>query len=150
MSACWACSIGDCSSVFSREHLISKSLFLDTNITVSGFEWCDDKTINLDSELNLDLLALKILCTHHNNTLTNIDKAAAHLFQVFRETSNLVNSRTKSESRDFKRVVYDINAKKLEQWFLKTLINLTFNKGLYIGLNATQIGYPSEELVNLL
>jgi hypothetical protein len=115
------------------------------DITVSGFDWCNNETQNID----IELLTSKILCTHHNNTLTNIDKAAARLFEIFRETSELVNTRTKYPHQIYKHITYDVNAKKLEQWFLKTLINLCFDQALYIGLSSTRIGYPSEELVKI-
>jgi hypothetical protein len=47
MSNCWAACLSGCSDKISREHLISENLFLDDQMTVEGFPWCNGKQVKI-------------------------------------------------------------------------------------------------------
>lgn len=68
---CWAASLGNCSPKLSREHPISQGVFGDGAIRQSGFR-------NVPAELpgGIDSLSAKILCTHHNSQLSELDDEA--------------------------------------------------------------------------
>ena len=61
----------------------------------------------------------------------------------------LMNKRRNLPRPKYQVISFSINAKKLERWLLKTLINLTFDKGVYIGMDSTLAGYPSDKLVEI-
>ena len=137
---CWASYRGDCSDDISDEHLLSKSLFPEKIVYVSGFEWCKagPKRVGINS------LVRKILCVKHNNALSEIDKEAVAALRLFRydeafqadERGNLLNR---------------INGIRFERWLLKTAINLSVNGDRHIGVGMTgsEIGRPSPYLVEV-
>ena len=121
-SNCWASPLADCGGKISREHLISQALFEEKSIVVKGLDWCSDeaKTIGLSS------LVAKILCEKHNSSLSDLDSAALDAFDVLRETVRLNSVRGKLGSNHWSIKRFVIDGKRLERWFLKTLINLSF------------------------
>ena len=145
MKFCWAACLGGCSGKRSREHIVSPSFFDGESIMVSGFSWCKNK----EKEIGLSSLTAKILCVKHNNDLSDVDIAAAHAFDVFREASKLSNIRKKMKPRLWRVVKYSIHGLLLERWFLKTLINISSNSEYRIGNLAKKAGQPSESLVKI-
>lgn len=142
---CWAACLGDCGDKISREHLVSASLFSEGNLQVQGFDWCKGKTV----EVGIAGLTAKILCVKHNNDLSPIDTAGAQAFATFREIRRLANVREKLKPgyRGVKR--YRIDGVGLERWFLKTLINLCFDREYPIGGGSQVAGRPSDDLVRI-
>lgn len=130
MGSCWAECIGGCNGGISREHVVSKSLFQSTALHVKGFPWCKDdfRTVGIES------LTSKILCQNHNNNLSQLDNEASNLFNAIREYCRLesVRKNTTSLAR-ISRSATLVNAKLLERWFLKTLLNLSLSRDYYIG-----------------
>lgn len=141
---CWASSLGDCSEKLTREHYVSKGLFGRDVINVQGFHWCKDKMVTI----GLGSLTAKILCERHNHELSRIDDAAVRAYNVFREFNRVTNIR-RSKPTNKKREVkaYRIDGPRLERWLLKTLINLTFDRGISIGLAAPTEGGLDSDLV---
>lgn len=121
---CWASHSGNCSDKISREHVISRSLFSGPKLTVEGFDWCKEP-----KSIGINALTRKVLCTYHNSSLSPADEAIALL-------NNAVNS-----PRAFARIV----GRDLENWFLKTLVNVSIGTGdhIGIGMNDSQPGWPS-------
>lgn len=138
--------MGGCSSGISREHVFSKSLFLSTEITVQGFAWCKDEPKNI----GIGSLTAKILCGKHNSGLSPVDSAAAKAFDVLREQNLLANQRKERSLKTLLNVVrFHIDAKLLERWFLKTLLNLTYQGDYFIGSSGIAKGEPPLDLVEI-
>src|SRR3972149_5105096 len=99
MNNCWAESLGDCDGGISREHIVSKSLFVSSYVDVKGFEWCKEET----ERIGLASLTKKVLCRKHNSQLSKIDSAAAHAFDVLRRQTKLSNDRSKQPEKKYKK-----------------------------------------------
>jgi len=144
MVNCWASKLNDCCNNFSREHLVSASLFPKSNsIFVQGFKWC----LNEKREIGLASLTSKILCKHHNNSLSELDTAAGHAFNNFEYISRLITEANETNGR-FKVKETHINALLLERWLLKTLINICYEQNQLIG-SGSEPGIPDENLVRI-
>lgn len=128
-SRCWAHYRADCDRGMSKEHLISKSLFNDLPVYVSGFDWCmgEEKCVGINS------LQRKFLCEKHNNDLSGADAAAMQAIDAF-ETggSELV-----------------LNGVLLERWLVKTAVNLSIGGKFHIGsgMSDSTPGWPSPYLL---
>jgi hypothetical protein len=142
---CWAKCLGDCSEKISREHVISRALFLDHEVTVHGFPWC--KTT--PKKIGLPNLTAKILCRKHNSDLSDLDTVGAAAFDAIRDSMRLSQVRAKMKPRIWQIKRYRIDGPKLERWFLKTLINLSFEQAYRIGQDAAELGEPSKRLVEI-
>jgi hypothetical protein len=145
MPTCWAESLGNCCNKQSREHPVSKSLFSSGVVDVHGFPWCKEKP----AQVGIASLTAKILCRHHNSELSSLDEAALQAFGVFQEACRLTEVRQKMKPTVWNIKKYRINGPKLERWFLKTLINLCFDRGHAIGRDSQAEGRPSERLVRI-
>lgn len=84
-SQCYCAPLGDCSGGMSREHYLSRGI-LDLiargeTLRVEGIP-----AINGGKPIHLrpDGLAAKVLCQHHNNTLTDLDATALRFFTMLR------------------------------------------------------------------
>lgn len=106
---CWASPLGDCAGGQSREHIISKTQFEDDTITVSGMPWCPKP-----KQVGLASLVRKNLCVAHNNRLGAADREAL-LFRL--------SIKAHHQSRILP-VQIKLDARLIEQWLLKTTINL--------------------------
>jgi hypothetical protein len=129
----------------SGEHAVSKGLFTHDVVNVQGLNWCKDepKTIGLNS------LTRKILCTHHNSTLSPVDDAAIAAFDAFRESVRLTDIRQTIKENRWNVVHLPLDGDGLERWFLKTLINLTVGGKEKIGPKSDTPGEPSSDLVDI-
>jgi hypothetical protein len=79
--------------------------------------------------------------------LSPLDSAAAHAFDILRKQTKLSNDRGKRSPKTLLKIErFYIDAKLLERWFLKTLINLTYEKNSLIGTGGTEVGIPPKEL----
>ena len=146
MKICWAESLGNCSGKASREHIVSRNLFEGETVEVCGFSWCK----NEEKEISLSSLTSKILCIKHNNELSEVDEAGGIAFKVLREMTRLSNVREKMKPRIWHIVKHNINGLLLERWFLKTLVNISFNKEYPIGKLSHSDGMPTKELVEII
>lgn len=145
MPDCWAASLGNCDQKISREHLVSQCLFDNDQIVVQGFRWCPTpKAISLSG------LVSKILCKKHNSDLSDLDSAALHAFNVFREGIRLNKAREKIKRPSVWHVkAFCIDGPRLERWFLKTLINVSYRGDIPIGTGNHPPGTPSSTLVEI-
>jgi len=113
----------------SKEHLVSKALFPDQIVYVSGFDWCKDAEI----AVGINALQRKFLCKKHNNDLSPTDLAAKHAIETF-VTAN-------SER--------PLNGLLLERWLVKTAVNISVGGKLHIGcgMSDSKPGWPSPYLL---
>ncbi|HWG18978.1 MAG TPA: hypothetical protein VG225_00525 [Terracidiphilus sp.] len=142
---CWAASLGDCSGGISREHLVSQSLFPTGSVVVQGLHWCKDEP----KPVGIESLTSKILCRKHNSDLSDVDSAAKRTFDTFVESMRLLDARRNLHLRRYTMKRFTINGLLLERWFLKTLINIGFDREWIIGEGGHPAGEPSEELVEI-
>jgi hypothetical protein len=146
MGTCWAESDGQCGGGKSREHMVSKGLFLTPGIRVHGLKWCksEPKSVGVNS------LTATILCRAHNSNLASLDAEAVRTFDALRR--HFTWEATRKEASLISYLAKEtpvINAKLLERWLLKTLINLTYRSKFMIGLDGTEAGIPSKSLIDI-
>jgi len=126
---CWAKSGGGCSPDTTREHLVSKGLWLSRTLQVSGYPWCRDTP----KQVGLGSLTSRILCRAHNNALSPLDQAAKESFQAFRLATTYLKERSAIRPRHWKIRRLESNGPLLERWFLKTAINLAAIGNEHVG-----------------
>lgn len=141
MIKCWASILGGCRGR-SREHLLSKSLWISECLKVKGYPWCKEEEMTIGR----DSLRSHILCAYHNRKLSETDAAAEFAFRTFRKIIQTNNERDQNASNHHGPVTYEIDGKLLERWFLKTTINLTYRQRLHIG-KTDEVGHPEKLLV---
>lgn len=136
---CWAAVCGGCDGGPSNEHLLSKNLFPEGAVKVSGFPWCEGET----KSIGINGLQRQILCRAHNSALSEVDVEAMKVVENFQRATSPRNSATLS--------VDIIDGKKLERWLLKTAINLSYEGILHIGvgMNGSVPGLPSPYLIDV-
>ncbi|HLX00331.1 MAG TPA: hypothetical protein VKR82_16950 [Candidatus Acidoferrales bacterium] len=118
---------------------------MDDVVSVEGLEWCEGKV----RRIGLTGLTSKILCTRHNNALSEVDVGGIKAFDTFRQGTRLSNVRSALRPRIWQVERTTINGPLLERWLLKTLINFTYGRDLPIGRDNLSPGKPSEQLVRI-
>ena len=110
---CWAESLGGCGGGPSREHMISRSQFDGDMITVQGLPWCREaRTVGIGS------LVARNLCRDHNTMLSPADAEAKR----FKDAIGAIGSKPIIPVR------MKFDARRIEQWLLKTTINLALQE----------------------
>jgi hypothetical protein len=152
MHTCWAACLGNCSRKKSKEHIVSKSVFIGDELKIRGFPWCRQTPQLLPKES----LESNILCCKHNKDLSHaVDPAGINAFRVFRKVAELSEQRARAVKNSGivlpEQVKYTIDGPNLERWFLKTLINIVIvgKEKVPIGSNRGNAGEPSQELVEI-
>lgn len=110
---CWASILGDCSGPISREHYISNSIFDGEAVTAFGLSWCKSSPV----ELGLGSATAKVLCRHHNHSLSPFDAEASRLSRFLSEHV---------QDRPLESAELRVNGHNLEKWALKTFVNLGY------------------------
>jgi len=122
MVRCWASVLGDCSDVQSREHYLSRALWLGEGITIKGFDWLhgETKTVGIDS------LVAKILCEKHNNLLSPLDAEAADTFHTITKILEVAQERgkTKLSKRYWRVEEHSADGRLFERWAAKYALGL--------------------------
>jgi hypothetical protein len=144
-SRCWASCLGGCSNKMSREHTITKAMFLDKEIEVSGMPWCVDQP----KKVGLANLTAKVLCVVHNSALSPVDQEALRFAEAMRESFRLLAVRHRLKQKRWTLKKFPIDGPRIERWFLKTLINAACHRGSRIGVDSHHAGLPSQSLVEI-
>ena len=101
-------------------------------------------------KIGLASLVAKILCKKHNSALSELDTAAKNAFDVFRECVRLNHVRQRLKRQPVWNIKHlTIDGPRLERWFLKTLVNLSFGGRWIIGVGTHREGTVSRELVEI-
>jgi hypothetical protein len=146
MQGCWANSLGDCGGGISREHYVSECVFPSQSIFVQGLDFCLDKPKQLRSET----LTAKILCVNHNSRLgETVDWVAGNAFGVLRSFTALRNERSELPKLNWAPLEFSIDARGLETWCLKTMLNFSFGRQFIIGPGSDAVGTIPDELVRI-
>ncbi len=140
MKKCWANNYSTCCGKLSREHYISKSIFEQQFIYVSGLSWCKGK----EKKVSIANLTRKALCEHHNNTLSIIDQAGINAIRIF---EHLMPGKYRTVTTVPESHVVD--GLNFERWLLKTAINLTYQGDMHLGFGMTD-SVPGEPAPYLL
>jgi len=143
MKKCWANKYSPCDGKLSREHYISKSIFEQQFIYVSGLSWCKGE----EKKISIANLTKKVLCEHHNNTLSSVDKAGLNAIRIFEQLIPEKYRTTKTPPESYK-----IDGLNFERWLLKTAINLTYQGDMHLGCGMTDSvpGEPSPYLLQVV
>ncbi|MEL7941686.1 hypothetical protein [Pseudomonas delhiensis] len=128
-SHCWAHKRADCGRGMSKEHLISKCLFPEQKVRVSGFDWC----MGEERVIGINALQRRFLCEKHNNELSDADAAAKKAIDGFEQGGNETL----------------LSGILLERWLVKTAVNLSVGGNLHIGhgMSDSKPGWPSPYLL---
>lgn len=138
---CWATTIGECSKI-SKEHLISKSTFRDDTdykpgvIKGYGLPWNENELV----EIPYAAISAKVLCTFHNNALSDLDAEAGEVAKTFLEVKSIFSQKSTRSSEE--RITFHHSGNLLERWFLKIFINF---QSLY-----AKNTLPPKELVEIV
>lgn len=143
MKECWANEHSACKGKISREHYISQGIFEQQFIYVSGFKWCKGEK----KKISIANMTSKILCQHHNNQLSIVDKAGINAIRIFEQCIPEQYRSVKTEPECF--VIDGIN---FERWLLKIAINLAYKGDKHIGVAMTHSipGIPSPYLLQVV
>jgi hypothetical protein len=128
MVTCWASGMGGCSSIQSGEHYVTRGLWSNTSITISGFDWQKGEA----KLLPVGSLEANILCTTHNSKLgEQVDAEAIKLFKTIGEISQEFQNWQANPPRKKPLLPkrYEAQGKLLERWAAKTLIDFVCVEG---------------------
>lgn len=146
MEGCWANCLGDCGGGITREHYVSECVFPNRLIFVQGLDFCLDRP----KELRTESLTAKILCADHNKRLGDmVDWVAGDAFEKIRSFTALRIQRGKFPGVNWAPTEFNIDARRLERWLLKTMINFSFGRQVIIGPGSGDAGAPPEDLVRI-
>jgi len=145
MKECWANSLGDCGGEISREHYVSECVFPKQSIFVQGHDWCLERP----KECRIETLTAKILCKHHNETLSELDAAAGQAFNSIRAFTETRMNRAGMPYLNWAPKQFTIDGRRLERWCLKTLLNFSFNRQLIIGPGNHRAGIVDSNLARI-
>lgn len=136
---CWAAACSGCGEGPSAEHIVSKCLFPEGFVNVSGFDWCKGEI----KSIGVNGLARQILCKTHNSALSETDAEAKKAIGLFQ--------RSAPPTKDDPLGSDNVNGHKLERWLLKTAINLSYRGNLHVGVGmiGSVPGLPSPYLIDV-
>lgn len=136
---CWAAACGGCGEGPSAEHIVSKCLFPEGVVHVSGFDWCKGET----KSIGVNGLERQILCKTHNSALSETDAEAKKALGLFQ--------RSAPPTKDDPLGNNNVDGLKLERWLLKTAVNLSYRGNLHIGvgMSGSVPGLPSPYLIDV-
>lgn len=141
MEKCWANPRGGCGDNISREHLVSRGIFENRQFQVKGFSWCKNEF----KKVGIEAITRKCLCKTHNNSLSEVDNEGIKLFNILDKIASLTTNNTSQ-----KAIIEIISGNLLERWFLKTLINLSYNTEYQLGQFGEIKGRPNLYLVDVV
>jgi hypothetical protein len=134
---CWAKALGNCGGGMSREHAMSKCVYPEQTVFVSGFDFCKSGP----KEIHINSLTAKILCRNHNSQLgEQVDSAGGELFNAIREFTKRRQDQSDFPKLKWLPIQYKLNARLLERWFLKVMLGIAFRGKLIIGPGDTPPG----------
>ena len=145
MNDCWARCLGECSDKISKEHIITEAV-LPENMLVKGLHWCEGEPV----EIGTANFTRKILCTKHNSMLSSrADEGAIAMVKAFHKGAELEEFRKQYKRTNWTRVQFKVPGRKLESWFLKTLINIAYGHSNTMGEQGVEPGVPPKDLVEI-
>jgi len=125
VNECWAKCLGDCRGKITGEHIVTEKIWRGGEIGVFGLPWCRAK----HQFIGVANFKKNMLCERHNSTLSPVDEGGIAAFDTFRQASRVHYQRQTNLEAGFTTgrldlCTYTFDGPLLEQWFLKTLINM--------------------------
>lgn len=117
---CWASRVSGCRGKRSLEHYMTRGLWLNGTLTVTGLPWSPEP-----KEMSIDDLGTRSLCEGHNGDLAFLDQVAIDLNNALRRLDELVEVRGKSGGPHIRPIHLHVNGALFERWALKTAMNLS-------------------------
>ena len=116
---CYARSLGGCSTKLSREHYLSASVLeeISSAPTLSGLAFLERGE---ERVLPVAAISARILCTSHNEQLSELDHEAAKVFRVLRWFENGLKDSVNCPIDDVELV----DGPRFEAWMLKALLGM--------------------------
>ena len=136
---CWASKVSPCDNIQSREHYVSKGLFSENTVKVTGFPFLNGE----EKEIGIERLVTKSLCQTHNSMLSEYDQEAINFANALKYANDLSLKRSKSNALKFSIHRKKINADRFSRWILKTYIGLS-------GFHSEKPEIPIERLSELV
>jgi len=117
----------------SKEHPISRGLFTSPRLVYTGFPFPDG------TELSIDAVTTKTLCTRHNSELSPLDQAAVDVHNAVRRLMEIPKVR-QQQSRRWPTFELVVDGLLFERWMLKMSINmLQFKKDEFPDWSAPSV-----------
>jgi hypothetical protein len=161
LDRCWARKLDDCSGKMSREHRVSNVAWPGDSrdardkhriTTFAGVYQGGRIDTNVPGgyarEHTVAGLTAKVLCTHHNNELSNLDDAAGDLSRALDGFWKTCAGRI-HDTLTYTPRTFAVDAWLLQRWFLKTAITYAVDCGDPIGGSDAYPHTPTDELVDI-
>ena len=120
---CWASIIGNCDNFQSKEHIVSRGI-LEDNLSLDNLTMVYDVGGEGTRKIGVSSLSSKMLCSRHNNQLSDLDAEAIKAFRGIREISEMAYGIKPVPTQ--KTSTLEIDGLLLERWFLKTTTNILY------------------------
>lgn len=117
---CWAKEVSECCSTQSREHYITKGLFSDKIVKVSGAPFLNGE----EKLLSKASLTKKCLCSKHNSLLSLYDDEAIKFANSLKYAHKLSMKRRDENRKKFPTHYKFSDADAFSRWLVKTYINM--------------------------
>ena len=142
---CYAAQLGGCFGPLNREHFISEKLlneFMEKGgVQVTGFPHGNES----GKPLGVPSIAARVLCTSHNEKLSDVDTEGGHFLKAFFRTHNgLMNEEFTTEQ------TYDFKGPLIERWLLKYGCGLIASGQAGVGTQRLQKSAPPVEFLQVL
>jgi hypothetical protein len=151
---CWASALDDCAGPLTGEHTLSVAVWPGENRRARLGQRVNVATTGRHAEpythRTVRQLTRDILCDHHNNSSNDLDTAAGRLSEAIEEFEQQRQNRVAMPGLNWAPWRRDVDGRLIERWFLKTVINIDFGRGLPIGDPAASPGWPTNELVEMV
>ena len=118
---CWARAVSDCGGVISREHYITRGIWLNRSLNVGGLPHLRGGRM----DVTIDDVVAKVLCQHHNALLGPLDQALVDLINCVREIARLRAAREGSRIKRHREITFVVDGLSIERCILKMVMNVS-------------------------
>ena len=139
---CYALQLGNCKGPLSLEHYISYRLLkiIGDTLEISGPPWLKGQT----KKVFIKKLGSKILCSHHNNILSELDEEAILFFKALKKYDQVLGNLSSQKNE-----VVNLSGEKLERWLIKLYLGMHCGKQFSNKLEKPEL-YLLDKLFNCI
>ncbi len=160
ISGCWANVLDDCDGKLTREHIISVAATPhdSPNASRQQREQCVVRHSSRGGpkgtwtrEMTVRNLVSHILCSHHNNGLSEVDTAGGAFCNAIRSFYTLAHERRFSRLH-WEMKTFESDGLLLERWLMKTAVNLAvgYRDNRRIGSALVGVNEPTTDLAEMI
>jgi hypothetical protein len=117
---CWASDVSECGGGLSREHYITRGIWLGRGISVGGLPHLKGERMDVTIE---DIVA-RVLCKNHNAQLSSLDQALVDLVNCVREIARIRSVRAHTQVKRHREIVFVVDGVAIERCVLKMVMNV--------------------------